>query len=174
MKLQFRLFRIMVAAFLRKKNFELDNSSILRFILMPWDCVLTRAGNGRYLAFMDIGRLDLAIRLGWWKIILGKRSCPFVITVHIRYSSSLTMFQRFVLRTRLIHWDKRYIWMEHIFERNRKTVATAISKNIVIGKNGIESTSVIFQLFAHKLKSPMGKEQVMLIDAIGHYLRNIH
>jgi acyl-CoA thioesterase FadM len=172
MKLQ--LSRIVVAAFLRQRNLELDDTSILRFILMPWDCVLTRAGNDRYHAFMDLGRIDLAIRFGLWKIIVRNKWRPFVITVHIRYNASLKMFQRFVLRTRLIHWDSRYIWMEHIFERKGKTVATAISKNAAIGKKGMVSSSLISRLFHQELKSAIGEDQIAVTNAMEGYLRNIH
>lgn len=141
---------------------------------MPSDCVLFRVSNDRYHAFMDIGRIDLAIRCGWWKIIIQNKWSPYVITVHIRYRASLKMFQRFVLHTRVIHWDSRYIWMEHIFERKGKTVATAISKNAAIGKNGIVSSSLIFRLSALELIPPIGEDQITLTNAMEGYLRNIH
>ncbi len=141
---------------------------------MPSDCVLFRVSNDRYLAFMDIGRIDLAIRYGWWRIIVQNKWSPYVITVHIRYSASLKMFQRFVLRTRPIHWDSRYVWMEHIFERKGKTVATAISKNAAIGKNGIVSTTLILRLFSLEQKSTIGEDQIALTNTLEGFLRNIY
>lgn len=173
MKLRFRLLCIMAAALFRQRDFEHGDTSSLQFILMPWDCGITRASNDRYLAFMDLGRIDIAIRLGWWKIMVKKRACPFVITVHIRYSSSLKIFQRFVLHTRIIYWDRQYIWMEHIFEQNGKMVATAISKNLARITNGVKRPGAIFQLFPNELESPMKNEQVILFDAVDQFLRNI-
>ena len=173
MKLQFRLFRIMVAAFMRQRNFELKDTSILWFILMPWDCVLTRAGNDRYHSFMDLGRIDIAIRFGLWKTIFKPNWKPFVISVHIRYNESLKMFQRFSLRTRVIYWDSHFIWIEHVFERKGKTIATAISKNVAIGKGGIVRTSLIFRPFIRDLQSPLQEKVITLVNAMDGILRNI-
>lgn len=174
MRLRFRLFRVILAALFRSKNLDFNEESILQFTVMPFDCVAKFVGNDRYHAFMDIGRIDLATRFGWWRVIVKNKWSPFVITVHIRYSSSLKMFQRFALRTRLIYWDKRYIWMEHIFECKGKTMATAISKNAAIGKTGLVATSLVFRLLNLDFQSSIGEDKVTLINEMEGYLRNIN
>ena len=128
MRLRFRLLKMILAAIFRKRNFDMSDESVLHYIVMPWDCDIKLVSNDRYHAFMDLGRIDLIIRFGWWRIILKNKWEPFVKTADIRYRYPLRLFQRFTLRTRMMYWDKDYFWMEHSFERKGKTMATEIGR----------------------------------------------
>ena len=136
MRMRFRMLRMLIVALFRKTVFNMGGESISRFIVMPWDCGLTTVTNDRYHAFMDIGRIDLVIGFGWGWILLKNRWNPFVRHVDLRYKHPLKLFQRFTLRTRIIYWDDRYFWMEHLFERNNRTVAVGISKSLARSPKG--------------------------------------
>lgn len=155
---------MILAALCRKKNFDITDESVLRYTVMPWDCDIKLVSNDRYHAFMDLGRIDLILRFGWWRVILKNKWEPFVKTVDIRYRYPLRMFQRFTLRTRMMYWDKDYFWMEHSFERKGRTVAVAISKNSAKSRKGVVTTSEALQLLNRNLQQPSCPEKVKIIN----------
>jgi acyl-CoA thioesterase FadM len=104
---------------------------------MPWDCVLRYMGNDRYHSFMDLGRLDLAFRLGWVKTIYKNWWAPQVIGCHIRYESPIGLFDQFFLRTYIIRTDGACVWMAHQFEKDGTICSSAISKMVVVSKSRI-------------------------------------
>lgn len=140
-----RLLQVILAALLREKNITLTDESLLRFVVAPWDCVVKLAGNDRYHAFMDLGRIDLLIRMGGWPTLLSERLQPFVHTAHIRYRYPLRMFQGFILKTRLVHTDSSFFVMEHVFQSGNIVMATAISKNGFTQSGRIVSTREILR-----------------------------
>lgn len=174
MRLRLRLLRIILAALSRRKNLYLDGLSVLHFTVMPSDCVVNLVGNDRYHSFMDLGRLDLLIRLGGWHMLLFEHMQPFVFTAHVRYCEPLKMFQRFTVQTRLIHWNNSSFWMEHVFKSGRKTIATALSKNGFIYQNKIVSTERVFNLLnGEKVSSLYSEKKVSAVGAIEQLLKEI-
>ncbi len=145
MRMYIRLLHVILAALLRNKNINLTDESLLRFVVTPWDCVVKLAGNDRYHAFMDLGRIDLLIRLGGWHTLVSERLQPFVHTAHIRYRYPLRVFQGFVLKTRLVHTDSSFFVMEHVFQSGNTVMATAISKNGLTYKGRIVPTRDILR-----------------------------
>jgi acyl-CoA thioesterase FadM len=145
MRLRLRLLHIILAALCRSQTPVFNGESVLQFTVMPWDCVLRYVGNDRYHAFMDLGRIDLLIRLGAWDAVIRERLQPFVYTADIRYQRRLGLFQRFILRTRLVHADRKFFLMEHIFQCGQKIMATAISKNGLTRQERIVPTSILLK-----------------------------
>jgi acyl-CoA thioesterase FadM len=172
MRMYGRLFTIILAALLRDKNMTLAEESILRFLISPWDCVVKLAGNDRYHAFMDLGRIDLMIRLGGWHTLLSERLQPFVHTAHIRYRYPLRMFQGFILKTRLAHTDSSFFVMEHIFQSGPTVMATAISKNGMTYKGRIVPTK---DILGHIEGSglPYSEKNISVLQAVEKLLRGL-
>lgn len=169
-----RLLRVIVCALFRGRNLYISEPSALNFTIMPWDCVVKLAGNDRYHAFMDLGRIDLMIRMGGWNALALQGLKPFVMTAHIQYRHSLRMFQNFVLLTRLRHWDSKFFWMEHVFKCGNQTMATAISRNGFTLDDRLVSTEVIFQMLnGEKVSSIYPPKNISLIQAIEKLLRSL-
>jgi acyl-CoA thioesterase FadM len=147
MRLRFRLCLIIMKAFCKRKGQDRGKQSSLRLRVMPWDCVWRLSGNDRYHAFMDLGRIDLAIQMGWDKAILKNNWRPFVAAVHIWHSHPLKCFDPFVLHTRLLYCGKYAVWLEHIFESKGRKVATAISKNVAISGKTLVPVGTILPFF---------------------------
>lgn len=172
MRLYFRLFRIVLSALCSRHDFPFNGDSMLHFTVMPWDCVLTLVGNDRYHSFMDLGRIDLMIRLGAWNALISERLQPFVQTAHIRYRYPLRIFQPFKLRTRLVYTDSRYFWMEHVFQSRNKVMATAISKNVLISHNKIMPTAHILGRIQAKIFF-YPDTRIAVVNALESLLRSI-
>ena len=165
MRLTLRLLLLALTACCRKKNCSLTDESVLRLWVFPWDCIVRFVGNDRYHAYMDLGRVDLILRIGWGKIIWKNNWAPFVRTADIQYRQPLRMFQRFNLRTRIIYWDEYHFWMEHVFERKGQILSIALSKNVAKGKKGpVATQEAIRQLKRVVLKPAPPKAVQSIID----------
>lgn len=174
MRLRIRLFLFIVKSiFIRKDKWQRD--SLLHFCVLPSDCVVRYMGNDRYHAFMDCGRIDLLIRLVGWKVIIRKNLRPFVYTSHIMYRKPLEIFTPFRLRTRIIHRDNYYFWIEHAFEQNGQVMAMAITKNGLCNYKKMMATKTIAGFCRIDFSgSPENPVQETAINDTERFLRRIH
>jgi len=63
---------------------------------------LLHMNNGIYLCIMDLGRLDLMIRSGLWRVVNAQRWYTVVVAETIQFRRSLNLFQRFTISTRVL------------------------------------------------------------------------
>ena len=126
-----------LVAALRAPRAGFLDASVLRMRVAPGDLDLNgHMNNGRYLALMDIGRLDLAVRVGFLGIAWRRRWRPLLGSATIRFRRSLQPFQRFTLRTRLLGWDDKWLVFEQRFEAGGATSALALARALFRGPGG--------------------------------------
>ncbi|WP_114856616.1 acyl-CoA thioesterase [Brachybacterium sp. YJGR34] len=82
--------------------------------------------NGRFLSLMDLGRMDLMVRSGFWARVQEKGWYPVVAGQTITYRRSLTLGQRFDLASRVLGVDDRWIYMEQVFRVGPEIHAEAV------------------------------------------------
>ena len=124
MYLRLLLFLLRVRA---KSRLGIWDTSHASFRVNPADLDVQRhMNNGRYLSIMDLGRMDLMLRSGFWKKITDAGWYPVVAGQTITYRRSLTLGQRFELATRVIGHDERWIYMEQVFRRGDAVIADAV------------------------------------------------
>ncbi|MGQ0457513.1 MAG: thioesterase family protein [Hyphomicrobium sp.] len=93
-----------------------DDASVLWFRVWPHDLDPSlHMNNGRYLAIMDLGRLDVMARSGLWRAAFQNRWTPIAGAIAIRFRRELPPFQAFRLETRLACWDRTLVVMEQTF-----------------------------------------------------------
>ncbi len=68
--------------------------------------------NGRYLALMDLGRLDLMIRSGLLKTAMAKKWTPIASSIAIRFKREVRLFQRIRMESRILAWDETHVIIE--------------------------------------------------------------
>lgn len=79
----------------------LFEESRVAFCVWPNDCDLNlHMNNGRYLSFMDLGRVHLTAQSGLLREALRRRWMPVLAAAEITFIRSLKPFQRFDLVTR--------------------------------------------------------------------------
>lgn len=121
-----RLLRVVVAGLFRPRLRYLDES-VLQFVVGPGDLdINVHMNNARYLAIMDLGRWDLILRSGLWRPVLKDKLQPVVGGSLIRFRRQLKPFQRFSLRTQVIGWDDRWIYIRHLIEGDGKIACSTI------------------------------------------------
>ena len=97
--------------------------------------------NGRYLSIMDLGRIDLLVRSGFFREARRRGWFPLVGAATIEYRRPLRAFERYDLTTRLLGWDDRWFYLEQRFTRVDKLVAVATVKAMIRGATGAVSTA---------------------------------
>lgn len=63
MRLRLRILWLFLSSFWRKPLGLLEGS-VLNLTVLPNDVDITKVSNDRYVALMDLGRIDLALRVG--------------------------------------------------------------------------------------------------------------
>lgn len=115
MNLWIRLLLLRVAA-IRRGRVRMWDTVRTPFRVSPSDLdVLRHMNNGKYLSLMDLGRLDLMLRTGLWKVITRRGWYPVVAGQTISYRRSLNPGQRFDLYTRLIGFHDTWVYLEQTF-----------------------------------------------------------
>ena len=134
MYLRLLLFLLRVRA---KSRLGIWDTSHASFRVNPANLDVQRhMNNGRYLSIMDLGRMDLMLRSGFWKRITDAGWYPVVAGQTITYRRSLTLGQRFDLVTRVIGYDERWIYMEQVFRRGDTVIADAIVRARFLRSSG--------------------------------------
>jgi acyl-CoA thioesterase FadM len=119
MNLWLRLLWLVISAWQRPALKNADDLSVLHFYVMPSDLDISlHMNNSRYLALMDLGRLDFMARVGLWPVVRRHRWTPIVSAIVIRYRRELRPLASFRLETRLVAWAEASVIMEQTFVHN--------------------------------------------------------
>jgi len=159
MNLYLRLFLLLfrLIGLQRKGLFE---ESRVPFRVLPNDCDINlHMNNGRYLTFMDLGRVHLMAQLGLIGIIIRKKWKPVLAAADINFIRQIAPFQRFELVTRIVTWDDKYAYMEQKFEAEGAVCAHAFVKGLFLdGRGRVASSTVVAELGYAGAPPPMPEE----------------
>jgi acyl-CoA thioesterase FadM len=133
------LFRFLFAIFksrLRRRLGILDEC-VIAMRVWPNDLDLNMHMNsGRYLSMMDIGRVEILARTRLLRPVLQRGWRPMVGATFIRYRKALLPFERFTVRSRVVCWDEKWLYFEHILERRGEVASHAYVRGLMRGKSG--------------------------------------
>jgi acyl-CoA thioesterase FadM len=100
----------------RRPALSITDTAVLNLRVRLTDIdVLRHMNNGVYLSVADLGRFDLLIRSGVWRIFQERGWYPVVANATISYRKSLDLGARYQLQTRMIGIDDRAVFMEQRF-----------------------------------------------------------
>ncbi|MEQ1695390.1 MAG: thioesterase family protein [Hyphomicrobiaceae bacterium] len=116
MNLWLRLIWFALTAWRRPALRDANEASVLRFRVWPNDLDLSlHMNNGRYLTLMDLGRMDLMVRMGLWRAVRRHKWTPIASSIIVRYRRELMPFARFRLETRMVSWGEASVVIEQVF-----------------------------------------------------------
>lgn len=117
MNLYFRLIYMLIASFFKKRLAHPLEETSMRFRVLPNDLDLNgHMNNGRYPTIMDLGRMDFLLRLGGLaNYVLKNGYIPVLSSLQMRFRLPLFPFQKYELKTRILCWDDKWVFMEHRF-----------------------------------------------------------
>lgn len=134
------LLRLLLTIFLSsfKRRIDPFGTSVVRFRVMPNDLDLNfHMNSGRYVSFMDVGRMDLLVRMGLLLRVIRRGWRPIAGGTMIRYRKSLQPFERFTLKSRVLTWDEKWFYFEHVMENSKgELAAIAFVRGLLRGRDG--------------------------------------
>jgi hypothetical protein len=111
--------------------------------------------NGRYLQIMDVARAEWMVRSGVVRSMRRRRWGALLGGGTTRFSRSLKLWQRYQVRTRVLYWDSRWFYIEHLFtdDAGRK-VAVGVSRAALRHTSGWVHTADVVETIAPGATSP--------------------
>jgi acyl-CoA thioesterase FadM len=155
MLLLFRFLIVVLGSRFRSRIGPLDESGT-RFTALPNDCDLNFHLNaGRFVSFMDVARIELIGRMHLLRKLLQRGWRPVMGGCVVRYRRSVMPFEKFDIRTRVIGWDEKWFYIEHIVEKDGAFCAIGQMRTVIRGRNGtIPPREVIALLGVTDVASP--------------------
>lgn len=129
MNLYVRLLLTLLSGFLGDRLHH-EQAARTCFRVLPHDLdAFGHMNNGRYLQIMDVARIDWMLRTGVAAAIRRNRWAPVLGGGFIRFRHSLRLLQRYEVRTRLLGWDDRWFYHEHVFaDRRERCIAVGVTR----------------------------------------------
>lgn len=129
----------------------------------PWDIdPWMELNNGRTLTLYDLGRIPLSARTGLHRVLEEKRWGMAVAGASVRYRKRVKMFDRIEMRTRLIGWDGRFLYMDQtMWVRGECTSQALIRSAATQGSRGIVPPSEVAVALGLPPESPALPEWVV-------------
>ena len=118
--------------------------------VLPTDLdALAHMNNGRYLTIMDLGRLALMYRSGLAGVARSHGWVPLVRGIEIEYLRPLRPGQGFQLHTRLVAWDRKWLYLEQRFTVADTLHARAHVRGLLRGDEGNIPTATVLAALGH-------------------------
>lgn len=147
----------------------LFDESRIAFRVLPTDCDINfHMNNGRYLSFMDLGRLHMTAQIGLLPIVARKRWMPVLAAAEINFIRQLAPFQKFDLVTRVVTWDEKYAYMEQRFESNGTLCAHAFVKGLFLDQGGRLANSAVVAELGYGEEPPPFPEELRIWAEMGN------
>jgi acyl-CoA thioesterase FadM len=142
-----RLLKSLLTSPLRPRIEPLEEATIgLR--VWPNDLDLNmHVNSGRYLSFMDIGRVEIIARMRVFRKAIRRGWRPINGGTMITFRRSLLLWEPFKVRTRILCWDEKWFYFEHIIERsNGELAAIANARALLRGPDGNVAPAALIEL----------------------------
>ena len=154
MNLWLRLIGVVFVALFRPRLGWLDESR-LRFRVLPHDLDINiHMNNARYMALMDLGRLDLILRSGLWRPLVRWRWQPVLGAALVRFRRPLRPFQALALKSRVLGWDEKWLYIEHRIEAGGTLACQATVRAAFVAAGGVMPPARLAALLGHSTPSP--------------------
>lgn len=121
----------------RRSRLTMWEAAITPFRVMPSDLdLLGHVNNSKYLAIMDLARIDLMMRAGWWDKFKRQGWYPVVAGLSITYRKSLRLGQSFEVESRLLGMDDRWFYVQQVFRSAGAVYAHAMVRTRFLKRGG--------------------------------------
>lgn len=164
MNLYFRLFILILRAIFRRKRIGILDELQSTFRVLPNDLDINlHMNNGRYLAIMDLARLDYTAHAGLLQPMIRYRWFPVLGASQMVFLRPLSPFQKYVIHTRLECWDEKWFLMVQRFEAEGKVCAYGKIRGLFRGPEGnVSPYEVLRKSFGIAIPSPEPSEATKL------------
>lgn len=129
-----------VLKFRNAPSLPITGTHVSHHICWPWDIdPWMELNNGRTLTLNDLGRIPLAIRVGFYDALRARGWGLTVAGSSVRYRRRVRMFDRVEIRSRCIGWDRRFFYIVQSMWKDGECTSQALYRTAATGKSGIVS-----------------------------------
>lgn len=116
-------------------------------VCLPWDIDPWRElNNGRTLTLYDLARIPFAQRTGMTTMLRREGWGMAVAGASVRYRQRVRMFATLRVRSRLLGWDARFLYLEQsMWLKTGACASHALFRSAVTDRNGIVTTDRVMQ-----------------------------
>jgi acyl-CoA thioesterase FadM len=182
MNLYFRFFYIIIKNYLFRRRITANDESLLDMRVLPTDLDLNmHMNNGRYLTILDIARTEFLIRSGMDKVFYKNKLGGVTGGVHITFFKELNLFEKYQVRTKALHWDDMWFYIEHEFLKNNIVTAHAIVKVTFTKKRKRVAPQIVIDQLEDNIIKPVAPKYLEelihgesdMIDSVKKYNKKI-
>lgn len=137
------IFRVATEAIRHRKapKLGLFDTHVTSLTCWPWDIdVFLEMNNGRTLTLFDLGRFGLFQRMGSMKMMRENGWGSAIAGATIRYRRRVRAFQRVEIRTRMLGWDHRFVYIEQSMWRKGECTSHALLRAAITDRKGMVPT----------------------------------
>ncbi len=116
----------------------------------PW----MELNNGRTLTLYDLGRLPMARRMGFDRVGRDQGWGLTVAGASTRYRRRVRVFDRFEMRSRVVGWDARFLYMEQSMWRDAECTSHMLLRSAVASTSGIVPPAQVMRAMGLSDQSP--------------------
>lgn len=121
--------------------------------------------NGRHLTLYDLGRFDLSIKIGLVKILKEQKWGLVVAGCTLRYRKRIRMFDPVEMRTRVLGWDDRWIYIyQSMWVRGEPCSAALMRTGITRGGRTVPTSEVAEAMGAEAAPLPAWVDEWIVSD----------
>jgi acyl-CoA thioesterase FadM len=121
----------------------------------PWDLDLFfELNNGRTLTLFDLGRIPFGKRVGLLALLRREGWGLTVAGSVVRYRRRVRIFDRIEMRSRLIGWDARFMYIEQVMIVRGVVTSQAVFRTAVTDRSGIVPTDRMVAALAPGATAP--------------------
>ena len=152
------LGRLLKALFVSRFQKKIDVFDQARVTMRVWPNDLdlnVHANSGRYISFMDVARMALLVRMRIFMKVIRRQWRPLVGGSMITYRKSLLPFEKFTIKSRILCWDEKWVYFEHIIVNSRGDLcAIANVRGLLRGPGGNVPPRDLVALSGRDIESP--------------------
>lgn len=127
-------------------SLNVDEESVLKMRVFLGDIdFYPELNNGRHLTLMDLGRLDLAERIGLLRIVHKQKWSVAVAGASVRYRHRLKAFKPFRLHTRIVGIDDRWFYFHQYTVRKGKIHSSALVRAGITSQQGLVPVNEVLE-----------------------------
>jgi acyl-CoA thioesterase FadM len=130
---------------------HVSHHTCLPFDLDPW----MELNNGRTLTLFDLGRMPLSQRIGVVAALQANGWGMTAAGTHCRYRRRVRLWHRVEMHSRLIGWDRRFIYIEQAMWRGGEALNHLLVRQAATDAHGILPPERLIAAMGHPgLASP--------------------
>ncbi len=134
-----RLIKVVVKSkFQEKLSFDTEYTDSVSLIVLPQDIdPFMELNNGRYVTLLDLGRFSLGAKVNMGNFLKKNNWSLTIVGTYNEYRHRLRLFQRFILKTKIIGYDENWFYFFQKVERRGKTHMASVVKFTYTSKEGL-------------------------------------